>query len=68
MSKVDPKCLDSFITVEEFAGQKGYTNQGIRKLIKQGRIIAKIKGKQFLIPKYQLSKIKSRDEKPDHRQ
>ena len=43
------KCLDDFLTVEEAADLRGCSMHGIRKAIKEKRLPAALKGRQWMI-------------------
>ena len=51
------KCLDDFLTVEEAAELRGCTTQGIRKAIKEKRLSAERKGRQWFIIKSEFDKF-----------
>jgi excisionase family DNA binding protein len=51
------KCLDEFWTVEEAAEIIGWSKQGVRKAIKEERLVGTKKGKLFLIPKKDFKKF-----------
>lgn len=51
------KCLNEFLTVEEASVLKGGTPQGIRKAIKEERLLAQRKGRQWLILKTEFDKF-----------
>jgi excisionase family DNA binding protein len=51
------KCLDEFMTVEEAAERKKGTPQGIRKAIKEQRLAAERKGRQWLILRTDFEKF-----------
>lgn len=48
---MNPKCLDSFLTVKEAAQAIGWTRQGIRKQIKSKRLKGIKKGNDWFILK-----------------
>jgi excisionase family DNA binding protein len=57
MKNKSKECLNHFLTVDQAATMRSCTPQGIRKAIKEGRLQAELKGRQYLILKTEFNKF-----------
>lgn len=54
---MNKKCLDDFHTVDEAAELKGCTPEGILRAIKDRRLVASKKGRQWMIHRSDFEKF-----------
>lgn len=62
MKNKDQQCLDGFATVDEVAAELGLTMQWVRKLIRKGSIRGAWKGRQFLIPRSEIGRMRNAED------